>query len=177
MVEKNKGFTLIEILVAIAIMGILVTMISPILDITTKSNMKEKVINEIDASLAKSVELIKRTARSAKTTTARNAITVTNSNREVTMNVPVDDESSTSGAIKDEVITFRYNSTQRTITAQSGTAGAVDVIASNVSNARFELIQGVLTIQIAVDLNRAGENEAWKRREIRDAAVTRLDVE
>lgn len=176
MVKKNKGFTLIEILVAIAIMAILVAMISPILNITTKSNMKEKVINEIDASLAKSVELIKRTARSAKTTSSGNAITVT-SDTEVKMNVPIDDESSTSGAIIDEAITFRYNSTQRTITAQSGTAGSVDVIASNVSNAKFELIQGVLTIQIAVDLNKTGENEAWKRKEIRDAAVTRLDVE
>ncbi len=176
--KREEGFTLIEILVAIAIMGILITMISPILNITTQSNMKEKVINEIDSSLAKSVELIKRTARSAKTTSAVNrAIQVTTSSA-VTMNVPVE---VTAETITNETVIFTYNQTARTISVASGT-GTTDVIASNVTAAEFRYVDNkVLTIYIKVDLN--GKNvpeakkEKWKIKEIRDAAVTSLDVE
>ena len=173
MKNRESGFTLIEILVAIAIMSIMLVMIGGILQSTTKSNEKERIINEMDASLAKSVELIKRTARSAKTVGAKNAIVVTGGTV-VTMNVPTEESD---GTIVNTSVTFEYNSTDSAITARSGADTTGDVIASNVSDANFAFTQGVLTMMIEVNLNRAGENEAWKVREIRDAAVTRLDVE
>lgn len=180
MEKREKGFTLIEIIVAIAVLVIMISMLSPIIQMTARSNEKEKIINDIDTRLGKTVELIKRTARSAKTIPAASnngvtipAIAVSADNNTVTMNVPVEDGDN----IRNERVAFSYITPSAIITAQTGTVGAIDVIAPNVSFARFEFIQNVLTMQIRVDLNRTGESEAWKIKEIRDAAVTRLDVE
>ena len=111
MKNRESGFTLIEILVAIAIMSIMLVMIGGILQSTTRSNEKERIINEIDASLSKSVELIKRTARSAKTVGTTNAIVVTGGTV-VTMNVPTEESD---GTIVNTAVTFEYNSTDRAI--------------------------------------------------------------
>lgn len=184
MKKRENGFTLIEIIVAIAILLIMMSMLSPIIQTTVRSNEKEKIINDIDTRLGKTVELIKRTARSAKTKPASSnkgvtlaAIVVSPDHNTVTMNVPIENGDN----ITDAAVTFRYTSPSGIITAQSGTAGAIDVIASNVSRARFEYTQNVLTIQIKVDLNNKNlpenKKEEWKAKEIRDAAVTRLDVE
>ena len=138
MKKRERGFTLVEILVAIAIMSIMLVMIGGVLQSTTKSNEKERIINEIDAKLSKAVELIKRTAKSAKKTSPTEsgmAIRTSEDKKTITRNVPIGEDT-----ITDETVIFQYKQTEKVITAKSGT-GTEDVIAENISAAEFEKVE------------------------------------
>ncbi len=60
---NNKGITLVELMVAVAILGIIASMVTPIMNSVSKANRKLNLQIELDNSLGKSIEIIKRTVR------------------------------------------------------------------------------------------------------------------
>ena len=49
--KKEKGFTLIELMVAVAILVIIVGMITPLMNSITRSNKKAQDVNELDLNI------------------------------------------------------------------------------------------------------------------------------
>ena len=177
--EKNRGFTLIELIFGLAILAIIMSMVGPMLNTLNKTNEREAVVNKLDSNLGKAVELVKRTARAAKTLkSVRNAIVVNSTGDMVTMNVPIDDEDNP-GNIIQSIVVFRKNGRNLQIgSSTNGTAPTqFDTIAENMDIIEFRYSRSVLRMHFRVDINRTGENYDWKRREVRDSAVTRIDIE
>lgn len=175
--EKNRGFTLIELIFGLAILAIIMSMVGPMLNTLNKTNEREAVVNKLDSNLGKAVELVKRTARAAKDGSGRDAIEVTGGDT-VKMNVPIDDKDN-AGNIIQSIVVFRKNG--RNLQIGSSTDGTsptqFDTIAENLDIIEFRYSRSVLRMHFRVDINRTGENYDWKRREVRDSAVTRINIE
>lgn len=180
--KNKKGFTLIEVMIAVAILAIIGAMVAPMLQTLNRAHNQEMAVNRIDNSLRKTVDIIKRTARSAKANGVTPAIVVNNNGRQVVMNVPIEE----GNAIVNTTVVFDCTGTAGTqggtITVRSWQENeaepiTVDIIADNVLNANFRYRNSVLTMWVRVDVNNNGENFDWKIREIRDSAVTRIDLD
>ncbi len=63
--KREKGFTLIELMVAVAILVIIVGMITPLMNSITRSNKKAQDINELDLNIGKSIDVFKKAVRSS----------------------------------------------------------------------------------------------------------------
>lgn len=73
---KEKGFTLVELMVAMAILGILMTMVSPLFrNIISQSETTSK-FDKIDKDLSRTGELIKRVVRASQGTSSELAIDI-----------------------------------------------------------------------------------------------------
>lgn len=177
--ERKKGFTLIELIFGLAILAIMMSMIGPMLNTLNKTNQREEVVNKLDSNLGKAVELVKRTARAAKDAAGRRAIVVNSAGDTVTMNVPIEQPPINSGIIVQSIVVFKKNGTNLQI--GSTTDGTIptqfDTISENLDIIEFRYDRSVLTMYFRVNINKTGENYDWKRREVRDSAVTRINLE
>ena len=178
--KKEKGFTLMELIFALAITAIIASMVGPLLTSMNKVNEKETVINKLDSNLGKAVELIKRTARTAKrdakVTPQIPAIKTSTDGAIIRMNVPIEKNSD----ITQSLVVFRVNGTNLEIGSSDNNSNdptTYDVIAENITahNFRYDDDSRVLRMYLKIDINKYGENYDWKKREISDSAVTRID--
>lgn len=172
--ERKKGFTLMELMFAIAILAIIMSMIAPMLNDINKVNERENIVSKLDSNLGKAIELVKRTARASKRDGARPAIAVNGAGDTVTMNVPVEQ----SGSIIQSIVVFRKSGTELQIgSSTNGIAPTqFDTIAENMDIIEFNFSRRVLRMYFRVNINKTGENYDWKIREVRDSAVTRIDI-
>lgn len=197
---KNKGFTLLELMVAIAILSILVLMISQIANSTSQAHRKQVVINELEKTLGKSIELIKRTARMAQeaendynlpadfaVASSRLPIIIkdgnNNENESTSVIMNYSEEIGISD-YRDNQIMYFYDSGTKTLRVKTRIGGSADwvpangdIIAENVDEAIFMYDESVLRIKITVNVNKSGlPEEEWKKKTVADAAVIRTIV-
>ena len=172
--ERKRGFTLIELIFGLAILAIIMSMVGPMLNSLNKANEREAVVNKLDSNLGKAVELVKRTARTSKTIPSRPAIAVNSAGDTVTMNVPIEED----GNIIQSIVIFRKSGKNLQIgSSKDGTPPTqFDTIAENLDVIEFKYARRVLRMYFKVNINKAGENYDWKIREVRDSAVTRIDI-
>ena len=143
--KKEQGVTMIELMVAIALMAILVSMINPIMRSVSKAHKKEETINKIDSSIGKSIDIIKREVRG----TTSGGITVSGGGKILTLVQP------------DNNIIFTIDITNKIV--KVGTAK----LATNITDGSFRYEDGILIIYLEVTVN-------GTTKKIRDAVVTRL---
>jgi len=194
---KNKGFTLIELMVAIAILVIIVGMLTPLMTSITKSNKKTQDINQLDLNLGKSVDVFKSAVRSAKTidnnwvvtgsaiyltsstSAALSSSTITDS--AIVINVPKEISTDT---YADEKVIFYFDSVNKKLMLNSttgssfaGVGGDVELV-ENVKNAFFSYKNNIATIYLEIKLDKNGSDTDEKNiKKIRDAAVTRINID
>jgi prepilin-type N-terminal cleavage/methylation domain-containing protein len=194
---KNKGFTMMELMVAIAILIILMGMVAQIARTTSKAHQKEVIISRMDRTLGKTVDLLKRSVRRA-TNSGGNTYTVpgfgtaTNaaiyiaggentygSKSAIIINYSEKDSTDATGTLfVNRQILYEYDAANKRIqiaTKDSNVAtwGSKETIAENISNAWFMYDEDVLRFQFTIDLNEGAEDQAWKRKVLTDAAVLR----
>ena len=201
---KNKGFTLVELMVAVAILVIIVGMLTPLMTSITKSNKKTQDINQLDLNLGKSIDVFKGAVRSSKiieenwkpggTDTTGTAIYLTSStsaalssstttDSAIVINVPKE-SSSGSDTYWDEKVIFYFDSTNKKLMLNSttgssftGVGGDVELV-NNVKNAFFGYQNNIATIYLEIKLDKNGSDTDEKNlKKIRDAAVTRINID
>jgi len=194
---KNKGFTMIELMVAIAILIILVGMIAQIAQTTSKAHQKEVIISRMDRTLGKTVDLLKRSVRRATTHPGEYSVDANPTNNTsaaiyieggennyatksaIIINYSEKDPGDNTGTLfRNRQILYEYDAGNNRIqiaTKDSGTAtwGTRETIAENISDAWFMYDENVLRFQFTIDLNVGSEDQHWKRKVLTDAAVLR----
>lgn len=188
---KNKGFTLLELMIAIAILAILISMLGPLFSSITKANKKSTEITRLDLTLGKTIDVFKRTIRSSKdysTGTFGNntsgvaiyiadnvgKITGSSSGTAIVANVPKID----GGSLTEDKVIFYYDSTNKKLMINSTNATSGDftsvfnptTLVTGVENAHFEYKENIAIIELKV---KVGETE----KVIREAAVTRINIQ
>lgn len=199
--NKNQGFTLIELMVSIVVLGILVMMVSSITNTTSKAHRKEVLINEMDKTLGKSIDFIKRSARMAQeaesnynlptgfySATTKLPIIIggpdgNDKEKESEMVIINYSEEVTTNNYIDNQILYYYDSDTKSLRVKTrkGTGSWEpangEPIALNVTNASFMYDESVLRIKISIDLNNPNMvEENWKKKTVVDAAVVRTIV-
>lgn len=198
--KKKEGFTLVELIVAIAIFMIVISMIVPLMSTITKSNSRTRELNELDLNIGKTLELFRRATRSSKPidagwdvtgsgiylatdkTGATKSSSSATSSTAIIINVPKE-KPVNSGSYVDEKVVFYYdlvkkaviiNSTDDTTDSNfSGVTGEVELV-KNVMDARFGYEENIATIYMKIQLDK---NDTTRFKEIRDAAVTRINIQ
>ena len=148
--KKEQGVTMIELMVAIALMAILVSMINPIMKSVSTAHKKEETINKIDDSIGKSIDIIKREVRGTRPAN----IKVSGAGKILKLVQP------------DRTIKFTIDTSSFPGFIKVG-AKNKDKIATNLKNGSFRYEENVLVIYLQIEVDGV-------IKEIRDAAVTRL---
>lgn len=198
--KKNKAFTLIELMVAIAILVIIVGMLTPLMNSITKSNKKAQEINELDLNIGKSLDVFKKAVRSSNDmkiafgggSSTTSAIYLSENNGDVktsvststaiVINVPKD---MGNDVYSDEKVIFYFdagkkklmlNSTTNETGNFSGVTKPVELV-NNVHEAYFGYDNNIATIYMKVKLDKKGSDTDEKNfKKVRDAAVTRINI-
>lgn len=196
MKNKEKAFTLMEIMVAVAILVIIISMLVPLFNSITKSNKATQDTNNLDLNVGKTIEIYKRAVRNSKSfSTTFGGITgvgiyLADNNgdkvsgttaRAIVINVPKE-STTTSGSFLDEKVIFYYNTTEQALyinstTTTSGNFSSVTgetLLVTDVLNAEFGYQQKIATIYLKVQTD---NNNSNKFKEIKDAAVTRINMD
>lgn len=192
--KKKIGFTLIELIVAMAILVIIVGMITPLLTSITKSNKKTQEINQLDLNIGKSIDVFKKAVRSSKPigtgtlwNTSGSAIYLSNSNgvpttsaisTAIVVNVP---KETATEVYEDEKVIFytsgtslMLNSTHDSSDINFSSVSDPVVLVKDVLQAEFTYSNNIATIYLRVQMDKKDINDF---KEIRDAAVTRINIE
>lgn len=168
--KKEKGVTLIELLVAMAILVILVGMIVPLFNSIGRVNIKQKELNRIDTSIGKSIDIIKREVRAARSVVVTaSAVTATTSIESSKVIITKPDTTQLIFSLKNYVPT-------RNEKDKAGTSHIVrwlqvnnDPIhlANNISDLKFQFTNNIFTIYIKIVYK-------GNEKEIRDAVTSRI---
>lgn len=198
--KKEKGFTLIELMVAMAILVIIVGMITPLMTSITRSNKKAQEVNELDLNIGKSIDVFKKAVRSSNdmlntfggTTSAiylsennGNVRTGVSTSSAIVINVPKE-EPVGSNTYVDEKVIFYFDSVNKKIMLNStynpahtsfvGVTKPVELV-ENVHEAHFGYENNIATIYMKVKLDKKGSDTDEKNfKKVRDAAVTRINI-
>ncbi len=201
--KREKGFTLIELMVAIAILVIIVGMMTPLMSSITRSNKKAQDINELDLNIGKSIDVFKKAVRSSNdmattfggiTNPTTAAIYLSENNGDVkigvttstaiVINVPKDDEANPNAKPLDERVIFYFDSSSKKLMLNSTTSGInfagvprpVELV-ENVHEAHFGYENNIATIYMKVKLDKKGsDTDENNFKKVRDAAVTRINI-
>lgn len=199
--KKEKGFTLIELMVAIAILVIIVGMMTPLMTSITRSNKKAQDINELDLNIGKSIDVFKKAVRSSNDmsstfggiTGTTSAIYLSNNSGEVATGVTtstavvinVPKEQGTNSYVDEKVIFYfdsankklMLNSTDNPVhTSFGGITKPVELV-NNVHEAHFGYENNIATIYMKVKLDKKGsDTDENNFKKVRDAAVTRINI-
>ncbi|BDU49578.1 PilW family protein [Haliovirga abyssi] len=160
--EKSNGVTLIELLVAMAILVILVGMITPLFRSIGRVNTKQKELNRIDTSIGKSIDIIKREIRGAKNivvNTSGTAVTITKADNTI-VNFKLEDYS----PARSEKNRSGGTSLVKWLQVNNDDAHLAD----NISNLNFQFTDNIFTLYMKI-VYRGNE------KEIRDAVTSRIN--
>ncbi len=197
---KNKGFTLLELMIAIAILTILISMLGPMFSSITKANKKSSEITRLDLTLGKSIDVFKRTIRSSKESknsfgnvvgtsttsgiflaqgnsisTAFGNPVVGTSSSALVINVP---KLNTSNNIIDERVILYFEGDKLKINSISDPGSNINfngisnptTLVTGVQRGQFEYRENIAIIELEV---KVGETQ----KIIREAAVTRINIQ
>lgn len=198
--KKEKGFTLIELMLSMALVAVLVFMITPLLTSIKRTNRMNEEWNQLDINMGRTIDVFKRAVRSSQpiesgwapngTITLGKAIYLAvDKNAEVKatgttssailVNVPRE-TATNSGIYENEKVIFYFDSTSERLMLNSTTGTTMPttnpvVLAENVVDANFSYgTNHIATIYLKVRLN---PNDNTRFKEIRDAAVTRINIQ
>lgn len=195
--NKKDGFTLIELMVAMAILVIMVLMVAPLMSSISQSNKRTQELNQLDINVGRTIDVFKRAVRSSKPIEGTWSVTgsaiylankdggkvSTTSSVAIVVNVPRE-ETVNSGIYVDEKVVFYYDSVNEKLmlnsTTTSTTAGfsGIDnpvVLVEDVLAANFGYNNNnIATIYLKVKLDTKDDT---RFKEIRDAAVTRINIQ
>lgn len=182
-VNNNKGYTLFEILIAVAVLVILTTLLTPLITAYTKSHKKMTEINDLDLELSKTVEVVKRSIRFAQDDESNSYEAIVYPDA-----WPADDaenaptSSSLTVIVREEDVynyvtfwfdsdnnEFNVGSTTTAGTTASGITGG-STLMTDVDAVEFKYSENIVTIYFR--LTKDGIT-----REVRDAGVTRIDYD
>lgn len=195
--NKNKGFTLIELLVAMAILVIMVLMVAPLMSSISKTNKRTQELNQLDINVGRTIDVFKRAVRSSKpiekdwnvTGTAiylakdKNANPIEDTNittsKFIVINVP---KEISENNYKDEKVIFYYDSDDKELVLNSTTESSMSttrpvILVKNVLDANFGYKKNIATIYLKVKLDPKEDDATARFKEIRDAAVTRINIQ
>ena len=198
--KREKGFTLIELMVAIAILVIIVGMITPLMSSITRSNKKAQDVNELDLNIGKSIDVFKKAVRSSNDmandfggTRAAiylsndkngDAVTGVTTTTAIVINVPKEKTGSTT-KYDDEKVIFYFDAGNKKLmlnstTNETGNFSTVTKpveLVNNVHEAHFGYENNIATIYMKVKLNKKGsDTDENNFKKVRDAAVTRINI-
>lgn len=197
---KNDGFTLIELIVAIAIVAIMTVMSAPMIRALSENNRVNQELNQLDINIGRTIDVFKRAVRSSQpiesgwapngivTTgsaiylaTDKNAVANTTAitSSAILINVPRE-TAVNSGIYENEKVIFYFDKANErlmlnsTIGTQMSTTNPV-ILAENVIDANFGYgTNHIATIYLRIKLD---PNDNTRFKEIRDAAVTRINIQ
>ena len=195
--NKKDGFTLIELMVAMAILVIMVLMVAPLMSSISKSNKRTQELNQLDINVGRTIDVFKRAVRGSQP--ILNNWVITNSaiylaeDREAT---PIEDTNITTSKFivinvpkeisendyKDEKVIFYYDSDDKELVLNSTTGSAMSItrpviLVKNVLDANFGYKNNIATIYLKVKLDSKEDDATARFKEIRDAAVTRINIQ
>lgn len=189
--NKDKGITLIEILIALAIFMILISMLGPLVKSIAQSNKKNQEITQLDLNLGRAMEVFKRAVTSSKRMestfgSTTSGIYISDSNGEalgtttgnaLVVNVPKSDGNN---FIDEKVIFYiedeslKVNSTENSTGNFSGINNPT-VLVKNIIEVESQFIydEKIAVLEITVWLDK----DRTQSRTIKEAAVTRINIE
>lgn len=200
--KREKGFTLIELMVAIAILVIIVGMITPLMSSITRSNKKAQDVNELDLNIGKSIDVFKKAVRSSNDmandfggTRAAiylsndkngDAVTGVTTTTAIVINVPKEKTGSTT-EYDDEKVIFYFDSSNKKLMLNSTTTSGTGInfsgvtkpveLVDSVHEAHFGYENNIATIYMKVKLDKKGsDTDENNFKKVRDAAVTRINI-
>lgn len=194
--NKKKGFTLIELMVAMAILVIMVLMVAPLMSSISQSNKRTQELNQLDINVGRTIDVFKRAVRSSKPIEGTWSVTgsaiylankdggkvSTTSSVAIVVNVPRE-ETVNSGIYVDEKVVFYYDGTTKKLmlnsTTTNTTSGFIGIsnpveLVEDVLAASFGYDDNIATIYLKVKLDTKDDT---RFKEIRDAAVTRINIQ
>lgn len=127
---RRNGFTLVELMVTVAIVAILMSIATGILVNANKINLKAQAEARLDSSLNRTLEIIKRTVRQAVVDIDPNVMQPSTNPTETSLTVTLVDNNGNPFNI-----TFGYSSANGTIFVDDPS----NIIGQNITNARFEV--------------------------------------
>lgn len=170
---KKNGFSLVELIIAIAITTIMVSLIIPLTSSFSKNHKRQEEINDMDLELSKTVDIIKKVVRSAQDYNGSEAVIspakgTTSSALILTTTI---EQTSPSGVYIPYWVKFEVMGNELKVgesDVSSASVVASDTILSNVDDGYFLYDKNVVVIYLKL------KNGEYTRT-IRDSAVTRID--
>ena len=195
--KKKDGFTLIELLVAMAILVIMVLMVAPLMSSISKTNRRTQELNQLDINVGRTIDVFKRAVRGSQP--ILDNWVITNSAiylaKDINAN-PIEDINITTSKFivinvpkeisendyKDEKVIFYYDSDDKELVLNSTTGSAMPItrpviLVKNVLDANFGYKNNIATIYLKVKLDPKEDDATARFKEIRDAAVTRINIQ
>ena len=186
--DKEKGFTLLELMLAIALIAILAGIVYPYFNGVIQNHKRMLEMNRVDASLSKGIEIIKRAARGSKSSSllSGKAMEVSSGGAVLVINVP---ESGGSDEYVEEYVRFRLKDDGLYVSRGDDTSsfGSESELIPNVvvtdggtqvSKFDYNSDNGILTMYFKISVAKTGDEETQANtREVRDSAVTRINFD
>ncbi len=203
--KKKEGFTLIELLVAMAILVIMVLMVAPLMSSISKTNRRIQELNQLDINVGRTIDVFKRAVRGSQpiqniwqpngvSTTGEAIYLAVNKNAgklssattatAIVINVPRE-KIAGNNDYEDEKVVFYYdtsNSSNKKLMLNSTTGTTMPttysvILVENVLDANFGYKNNIATIYLKVKLDPKEDDATARFKEIRDAAVTRINIQ
>ncbi len=195
--NKKDGFTLIELMVAMAILVIMVLMVAPLMSSISQSNKRTQELNQLDINVGRTIDVFKRAVRSSKPIEGTWSVTgsaiylankdggkvSTTSSVAIVVNVP---KEISANNYRDEKVIFYYDSANKRLMLNStddetlsdfSSVGGEVLLTKDVLDASFGYSNNIATIYLKVKLDSKEDDATARFKEIRDAAVTRINIQ
>ena len=169
---KKNGFTLIEIILVTAVMGLVMLIFSPMIDAFI--GVQDRLYNQskVDGRLNEVVELIKRDVRNARSDSSLGgeAVEVYENGKKVIIYTTDLNENLKYVQYAIEGSDLKLNSTD-TFTTTTGST----VILSNIETGEFKYQDKILLFHFKIELPERLDGKV--RNEVRDVGITRINLQ
>jgi len=190
---KNRGFTLLELMIAVAILSIFVSMLNPLFTSITRSSKKAQEMSSLDLNIGRSLTLFSRAVRSSKDRpitdtfggTTRGIyisgdksgnLSTNPTGNAIVINVPKKDESN----FEDEKVIFYIENNKLMINSTTNTSGNFIGVTNPTTLVRdlvenksyFQYEENIAIISLTVYSNK----EKTEEKTVREASVTRINL-